>query len=332
MSQMPPKVLIADDSRPIHQMIQRALPAEYAPRTVHAYNGEKCLVALDRGIDLAFIDIRMPAMGGLDALWATRIAGNKTFVTLISGAATKRCADLARRLDVYEFLIKPFDGNDIEGILRSYQQISTLLNVLLVDDSPVLLKVMRNVLTKSAFRLEIDVANSGRDAIACCQKTAFDVVFLDVNMPEIDGHETLAKLLRERPQTKVVMISSEHNPSRERTAMTLGAAAVMHKPFFPTEIDAVLHRIFGMLSPKLAIDGRIRDFEIKIHGRTVAVEHGESGHVYEYIWFRDPPYLRLPQIKRNGSAEIAPGALARYAKKAAMLELENASLLKGLAH
>ncbi len=332
MPQKPPKVLIADDSRAIHQLVQGALPAEYAPRTVHAFNGEECLVALDHGVDLAFIDIRMPAMGGLDALWAARIAGNKTFVTLISGHATKRSAELARRLDVYEFLIKPFGGNEIDGILRGYRRISAPMKVLLVDDSPVLLKVMRKVLTNSAFRLDIEVANSGRDAIARCQKTAFDVVFLDVNMPEFNGHETLAKLILEQPQTKVVMISSEHNPSNERTAINLGAAAVMHKPFFPTEIDAVLHRIFGMLSPKLAIDGRIRDFEIRIHGRTVAVEHGQTGHVYEYIWFRDPPYLRLPQVKGNRSADIAAGALARHAKKAAMLELENASLLNGLAH
>ena len=332
MPQKPPKVLIADDSRAIHQLVQGALPAEYAPRTVHAFNGEECLVALDHGVDLAFIDIRMPAMGGLDALWAARIAGNKTFVTLISGHATKRSAELTRRLDVYEFLIKPFGGNEIDEILRGYRRISAPMKVLLVDNSPVLLKVMRKVLTNSAFRLDIEVANSGRDAIARCQKTAFDVVFLDVNMPEFNGRETLAKLILEEPQTKVVMISSEHNPSNERTAINLGAAAVMHTPILPHRNRCGPAPHFGMLSPKLAIDGRIRDFEIGIHGRTVAVEHGQTGHVYEYIWFRDPPYLRLPQVKGNRSADIAAGALARHAKKAAMLELENASLLNGLAH
>jgi CheY-like chemotaxis protein len=206
------------------------------------------------------------------------------------------------------------------------------MNVLLVDDSPTFLKIMHKVLARSVFRLNIKEANAGDLAIARCREETFDVVFLDVNMPGLNGHETLAHLVRDRPQTKVVMISSEHNTSRERKALKLGAAGVMHKPFFPTEIDAVLHQLFGLQSPKLATDGYIQDFGIKIHGRTVAVEHSETGHVYEYIWFRDPPYLRLPLVKENGAAKITAEVLIPNAKKVAMLELQNASLLNGAAH
>jgi hypothetical protein len=101
----------------------------------------------------------------------------------------------------------------------------------------------------------------------------------------------------------------------------------MHKPFFPTEIDAVLHRIFGLQSPKLATDAFVSDFGIRIHGRTIVVEHAESGHVYEYVWFRHPPYLRLPLIRANELAAIPVGELSANAKSAAMHELENARLL-----
>ena len=325
------KVLVADDSRAVHQLIRGALPSEYSAKTVHAFDGEECLAALDQGVDLAFIDVLMPAMGGLEALWAARIAGNKTFVTLISGRTTRRCIDLARKLDVYEFLIKPFGNEDIDAIVRTHRRISTPMHVLLVDDSPVFLKIMHKVLANSAFRLNIEEANAGRQAVVRCKEKAFDVVFLDVNMPGLNGYETLARLLRDHPQTKVVMISGEHNVTREREALKLGAAAIMHKPFFPTEIDAVLHRLFGLQSPKLATDGQIRDFGIRIHGRTIAVEHAETGHLYEYVWFRDPPHLRLPRVKENGTAEIPADALLRNAEKVAMLELANASLLNSAA-
>ena len=73
----------------------------------------------------------------------------------------------------------------------------------------------------------------------------------------------------------------------------------LYKPFFPTEIDDVLHRIFGLKSPKLTTEDRIRGFDIRLHGRTIAVEHSDSGHVYEYVWFPDPPYLRLPLVRDN---------------------------------
>jgi DNA-binding LytR/AlgR family response regulator len=153
-------------------------------------------------------------------------------------------------------------------------------------------------------------------------------VFLDVNMPGLNGFATLGRLMQANPDAKVVMISGEYNPLREREAIALGAAATMHKPFFPTEIDAVLHRIFGLQSPKLATEGFIRDFGVKIHGRTIAVEHAESGHVCEYVWFREPPYLRLPLVRENETAKIPVAEIMTNAKKAAMLELENASLVQ----
>ena len=250
------KVLIADDSNAVHQLICSALSDDYSTSIVHAFDGLECLNALDDGIDLAFIDVHMPTMGGMDAVWAARIAGNKTFVTLISGHANRRCIDLARQLGAYEFLTKPFSAADIDTILATHRRVSTPMKVLLVDDSPVTLKVMRKVLASSVFHLNIEVANTGAEALARCNAERFDVVFLDVNMPGLNGYATLARLMEENPQTKVVMSSGEYNTQRERDALSLGAAAIMHKPFFPTEIDAVLHRIFGLQSPKTC-NGRV---------------------------------------------------------------------------
>ena len=272
-----PRVLIADDSNAVHQLIGDALPVDYATDVTQAYNGIECLNALDDGVDLAFIDVHMPTMGGMDALWAARIAGNKTFVTLMSGAANRRCIDLARQLDAYEFLTKPFGRPEIDAILTTHRRITTSMRALLVDNSRVSLKVMRKVLGSSVFHLNIEEACTGVDALARCNAQVFDVVFLDVNMPGLDGHATLKRLMLANPQTKVVMISSEHNALREREAIRLGAAAIMHKPFFPTEIDAVLHRIFGLQSPKLATGGCIRDFGIKnsrAHDRCRACRNG----------------------------------------------------------
>jgi two-component system, chemotaxis family, chemotaxis protein CheY len=327
MSARHSKVLIADDSNAVHQVIGNALPNDYSTNIVHAFDGLECLNALDDGVDLAFIDVHMPTMGGMDAVWAARIAGNKTFVTLISGQPNRRCIDLARQLGAYEFLTKPFGSTDIEAILATHRRVSTPMQVLLVDDSLVSLKVMRKVLASSIFNLDIEEASTGAAALSCCNAETFDVVFLDVNMPGLDGYATLVRLMQANSSTKVVMISGEYNAQREGEALRLGAAAIMYKPFFPTEIDAVLHRIFGLPSPKLATDAFVHDFGIRIHGRTIAVEHAESGHVYEYVWFRHPPYLRLPLIRANESATVPATELMASAKKAALFELENASLL-----
>jgi hypothetical protein len=53
--------------------------------------------------------------------------------------------------------------------------------------------------------------------------------------------------------------------------------------------------------------------------------------VYEYVWFRDPPYLRLPLVRENESAKIPVADLMANAKKVAIRELENSSLVQAQA-
>lgn len=328
----PLKVLVADDYAPIHQLFQSALQDYEGMEIVHAHDGLECLEALEHGIDLAFIDVLMPKMNGTEALSGARRRGNKTFVTLITGKAGEQCADIARQLDVYELLMKPFRKREIRAVLDTYLRISAPMRVLFVDASETMRKVAHKVLGGSIFRLEIEEAANGKKALALFEAEHFDVVFWDCDTPELDEIETLARLRRHNPQIKVVMMSAEHNIAREREAARLGAAGWLHKPFYPGEIDAVLHVAFGLHSPTLATDGRLRDFGIKIHGRTVMVEHQSTGHIYEYVWFREAPYLRLPTVRQNPSADVPPADLRAEAERAAVIELMNASLLDRSAH
>ena len=73
-----PRVLVADDSNAVHQLICAALAVDYAADVTHAYNGIECLNAPDNGVDLAFIDVHMPTMAvwtrfGQRALRGTRL-------------------------------------------------------------------------------------------------------------------------------------------------------------------------------------------------------------------------------------------------------------------
>src|SRR5258707_11126212 len=154
------KVLIADASNTVHQLIRDSLPNDYSANIVHAFDGVECLQALDHGVDLAFIDVHMPTMGGMDALWAARIAGNKTFVTLISGRSNRRCIDLARQLDAYEFLTKPFGAAEIESILATHRRGSSPLQGVLVGDSPLSPESIRKVPARFVFRLHIKGAST----------------------------------------------------------------------------------------------------------------------------------------------------------------------------
>jgi DNA-binding NarL/FixJ family response regulator len=95
-------------------------------------------------------------------------------------------------------------------------------------------------------------AGSGAEAISLMAKARYDVVFLDLNMPALNGVETAALLLRANPQAQIVIVSTEQQTSIVRSAQYAGAFAFLRKPFDEHDVDAVLHSAFNMRQPSLA--------------------------------------------------------------------------------
>jgi CheY-like chemotaxis protein len=248
------KMLVADDVDAIRAIFREVTRRSCGLVTlIEATNGRDCVKLLSRGdIDLAFIDVYMPEMSGLDAVRGARHVGIKTFVTLMSGAGTDDFMQFARQLRAYEFLRKPFRVRDVEAIIKTYQRAARPAKVLVVDDSMTVRRVIQKVLAGSIFRMDCYEAPDGESALAFCGSANFDVVFLDCNMPGLDGLATLDRLLLRNPDAKVVMISSEHDKAREARALRHGAAAFMYKPFYPPDVDAVLHHLFGLRAPDLS--------------------------------------------------------------------------------
>ena len=71
-----------------------------------------------------------------------------------------------------------------------------------------------------------------------------DLVLLDYNMPGFNGIETLTEIKRVAPQVSVVMMTSTENTTVANKAEASGAAGFLRKPFYPSDIDAILDRIY----------------------------------------------------------------------------------------
>jgi DNA-binding NtrC family response regulator len=251
------KLLIADDSRSVLTFI-----ADVASRwsssvqTITAENGRECMDALERDdIDLAFIDVNMPDMSGMEALGAARYHGIKTFVTLMSSLGTQARFNLARQLKVYEYLVKPFDAGDVEAILQTYRRISLPTRALVVDDSATVRRMIQKILSASLFRIAWDEAGDGESALMKCYATGYDIVFLDFNMPGLNGLDTLDQLLARNPSAKVIMMSAERDEDRVDLALQRGALEFLYKPFYAAEVDRALHKAYDLKLPSLAIGG-----------------------------------------------------------------------------
>jgi DNA-binding NtrC family response regulator len=322
-------MLIADDSHVTQQILTEAARASKLPlRFTATDNGRECLTLLNgANIDLAFIDVHMPELSGTEAFWSARKQGIQTFVTLMSNPPAAEAVELAVKLRAYEFLFKPFTVDDALGIMRTYARISSPTKVLIVDDSASVRQIVQKVVHGSVFNCELAEAGDGETALTLARTTEFDAIFLDRNMPGLDGLATMKQLQLIKPSLKIVMMSGERDLAKEHQALNCGACAFLPKPFKSEDVDKVLHAAFGLRSPNLKLTASEPNFDVAIEGSTIRVAHKASGHIFEYLWSQTPPYLRNAVVRTASACAIAPGRVAPVAEQTALLQLRSAHLL-----
>jgi CheY-like chemotaxis protein len=113
--------------------------------------------------------------------------------------------------------------------------------VLIVDDDPIILRYIQTLLELDCYR--VHTAASGLEAVQLVAAGLIpDVVLLDVNMPGLDGLETLRQLLHIRPTLKVIMCSGAPDPRKALQAFVNGAQDFLTKPFRHLYLSATLER------------------------------------------------------------------------------------------
>ena len=118
--------------------------------------------------------------------------------------------------------------------------------VLIVDDSGTMRSIVRKILSQSRFSLDMHEAAEGIAALNELRSGKFGMVFLDYNMPGLNGFETLSEIKRENPKVAVVMMTSTVDNAIADRAHQAGALAFLKKPFYPADIDNVLERYYGL--------------------------------------------------------------------------------------
>ena len=107
--------------------------------------------------------------------------------------------------------------------------------ILVIDDETLNLKMAEHIL-KNAY--DIVCAKTGMAGIEILQQSKVDLVLLDLDMPAMDGLETLKKIREtaDISDVKVVLLTSHNSKIDAKTAVRLGVLDFMSKPFFPTEL------------------------------------------------------------------------------------------------
>ena len=138
-------------------------------------------------------------------------------------------------------------------------------NVLVVDDDEDVGYLFERLLGGPQ---EVTIAADGYDAIEKIKVKKFDLIFLDVRLPGLDGVETLKKIKEVSPDTIVIMMSGHEVDDEMKQAFSFGAQDFLEKPFRDVSEIMTIEQVARYLSlheltvRRLARDGEIPAFKV----------------------------------------------------------------------
>jgi two-component system cell cycle response regulator len=177
--------------------------------------------------------------------------------------------------------------------------------ILVVDDDPINRMLLTRELEREGHR--VATAENGLKALEMLQTEPFDIVLLDVLMPGLDGHETLAEIERDDKlrHIPVIMVSALEDIGSVVRCIEMGAADYLPKPFDPVLLRA---RINGSLTKKRLHDLQLDYLEQVRHvvEAATAVEAGSfEFESLDGVAARDDALGQLARVFRRMAREVA---------------------------
>ncbi len=259
------RILVVDDNDTNRRILRDMLTPPGADVTT-APNGSAAMEELhraasnDAAFDMAIIDGQMPDFDGYQLVEKIReepmLARLKIMMLTSGGRAGdgRRC----RSLDISAYLTKPVSRSDLlEALVRmcapnavpekrglvtrhSIEEGRTRLRVLLAEDNAVNQTIAASMLRKRGH--EVRIVETGRQAVDAVRDEDFDVVLMDVQMPELDGWAATREIRDAlRLETLPVVALTAHAGENEReTCRAAGMDGYLSKPFRPHELFSVV--------------------------------------------------------------------------------------------
>jgi CheY-like chemotaxis protein len=197
--------------------------------------------------DLVYLDGALPAEHTARLVVELRAAPKPPFIALLAAGAAMQS------FEADGLAGKPSRVEEAKWLLDRSLRVRLISRVLVVDDSATMRSIVRKTLTATRFPLEVSEAGDGPTALDLVRDNDFDVAFIDQNMPDISGLETLLKIKQEKPGITAVIMTSTKSDEVAACARAHGAA-FLKKPFFPSDIENVMCGFYGLraLNPKRA--------------------------------------------------------------------------------
>jgi two-component system, sensor histidine kinase and response regulator len=260
------RVLIVDDNSTNRRILQETF-LSWKMHPVPAENGPSALLLLQQAAhggtpyNLIIVDSQMPGMDGFTLLERSRElrATSGASVLMLTSADLAGDQQLCQTLGVIQYLVKPVGQAELlvsvrqalgqeslalAAILPPLPRARRSLRILLAEDNRLNQKVAGKMLEKLGH--QVAIAGNGVEAVTAFEKEAFDLVFMDIQMPEMNGYEATARI-QERQRAAAfripVIAMTAHAMAGDREkCLAAGMDDYISKPISIHQLSAVIAR------------------------------------------------------------------------------------------
>lgn len=259
-------VLVVDDNKTNCDLMQGIFEYLQVPCEI-CYSGPEALSVIEdsirknRTFDLIITDHQMPDMDGITLVKEIKKLLNgimDPFILMLSSVEKNLYQEEAEKIGINKFLSKPVKLHELNALLSSvfqkvfannaaqnatpaFKKIQDRLQVMVVEDDPVNMLLITEVLRNMA--VDVVKAGNGIQAVESLREHDPDIIFMDVNMPEMDGY-TATRIIRQLPDEKrnipIIALTADAMPEDRERCLTSGMNEYLSKPFRIEEIHAAL--------------------------------------------------------------------------------------------
>jgi two-component system response regulator HydG len=232
-------ILVVDDLRSIRLTLGGILE-DKGYNVVSAENGYQAIEAVKKThFDAIFMDIKMPGINGIQTFREVKKIDPKAVVIMMTAYSVEDLVREALEEGAYAIVYKPFDIDKIITIIEELLHEKIL--ILVVDDQFNTRETLKAILEHKGYR--VATAQDGAEAIEMVKEKHYDIIFLDVKLPDMNGVETFKQVKRIDPKAAVIMMTGYSLDDLVRIAIGQGAYTCIYKPFDMENIIGLVEEI-----------------------------------------------------------------------------------------
>ena len=231
-------ILVVDDLRSIRLTLGGILE-DKGHNVMTVEDGYQAIEAVKKThFDAIFMDIKMPGINGVQTFREIKKIDPKTAVIMMTAFSVEDLVKEALEEGAYTVVYKPFD---IDRIISLIEELLERTLILVVDDQFSDRETLKGILEDKGYR--VATAQDGAEAIEMVKSNHYDIIFLDVRLPGMDGVETFEQVKTIDPKATVIMMTGFTEEDLVKKAITQGAYTCIYKPFDMEKVIALVEDI-----------------------------------------------------------------------------------------